>query len=120
MRRISWLPLFVAAIALCCDWDYDIWMIRSKDADPLYRFVRGDKAGYIDQKGKVVIQPKLPYTGNYSGEFHEGRLEIGVSDGVYVDTTGKVVIDGSHPYRGWDFSDVPRISMALSASSLLT
>jgi hypothetical protein len=42
--------------------------------------------------------------GNSGSEFHDGLLEIGVSDGIYVDRTGKVVIDKGF-YRGWDFSE---------------
>ncbi|HEX9002735.1 MAG TPA: hypothetical protein VGB07_22705, partial [Blastocatellia bacterium] len=60
-----------------CSWDYLIWMIRSKNADPLYRFVRNDKAGYIENTGKVVIEPKFNVYGNGGGEFHDGLLEIG-------------------------------------------
>jgi hypothetical protein len=31
--------------------------------------------------------------GNYGSEFHDGLLEIGVSDGRYVDRTGEVVLE---------------------------
>jgi hypothetical protein len=61
-------------------------MPRSKQADPLYRFVRNDKAGYIDQSGKVVIEPKFEFYSNSRGEFRDGLMEIGVNDGKYVDT----------------------------------
>ena len=43
----------------------------------------------IDQSGKVVIPPTLPAWGNSGSEFHDGLLEIGVSDGVYVDRPEK-------------------------------
>ena len=87
-----------------CEWDYLIWIPRSATADPLYRFTKGRKAGYIDQSGKVVIPPVIPFSGNGEGEFHDGLLEIGVSDGIYVDASGKKVIDKGF-YRGWDFSE---------------
>lgn len=93
-----------------CSWDYLIWMIRSKNADPLYRFVRDGKAGYIDNTGKVVIEPKLNGDGNYGGEFHDGLLEIGVSSGQYVDKTGKLVIDKGFE-RGWAFSEGLAVAM---------
>jgi hypothetical protein len=35
-------------------------------ADPLFRFVQGGRAGYIDVKGKIVIPPSLEPTGNWS------------------------------------------------------
>jgi hypothetical protein len=100
------LGIFVltATVAFACSWDYPIWIPRSKSADPLYRFIKNGQAGYIDGNGRVVIQPKLKAWGNYGSEFHDGLLEIAVSDGVYIDQTGKVVIDKGL-YRGWDFSE---------------
>jgi len=65
----------------------------NNSADPLYRFVKNGKAGYIDHTGKVAIPPTLEVHGNYGSEFHDGLLEIGVSDGRYVDRTGEVVLD---------------------------
>lgn len=44
-----------------------------------------------------------PY-GNDGSEFHDGLLEIDLSDGRYIDRTGKVVID-EVLYRRWDFSE---------------
>jgi hypothetical protein len=109
--RSLFLVLLLAAVALPCEWDYPIWIPRSPTADPLYRFEQGDKTGYIDQAGKIVIPPKLEHLGgNYAGEFHDGRLEIGVSDGAYVDTSGKKVIDKGF-YRGWDFSEGLAVAM---------
>jgi hypothetical protein len=48
--------------------------------------------------------------GNGGGEFHDGLLEIAVSDGVYVDTTEKKLIDKGF-YRGWDFSEGVALAM---------
>ena len=87
-----------------CEWDYPIWIPRSATADPLYRFTKGPKAGYIDQTGKVVIPPVISFWGGNYHEFHDGLLEISVSDGVYVDVTGKKAIHKRF-YRGWDFSE---------------
>jgi len=100
------LCFFVAVSAIApCSSDHLIWIQRSPSADPLYRFIKGDKFGYIDSTGKVVIPPTFRYLGgNHGAEFHDGLLEIAVSDGVYVDKSGKKVIDkGFH--RGWDFSE---------------
>ena len=104
------IPLALALLLLpvpsaTCEWDYPIWIPRSASADALFRFTKGHKAGYIDQTGRVVIAATLPFWGgNFGGEFHDGLLDIGVSDEVYVDRTGKKVIDKGL-YRGWDFSD---------------
>jgi hypothetical protein len=102
--------VLTATVAFACSWDYPIWIPRSKSADPLYRFIKNDQAGYIDRNGRVVIPPKLKAWGNYGSEFHDGLLEIAVSDGVYVDQTGKVVIDKGL-YRGWDFSEGLAVAM---------
>jgi WG containing repeat len=99
---VTSLGIVISTVA--CEWDYLIWIPRSPTADPLYRFIQGGKAGYIDQNGRVIIPPSLPWWGEHGGEFHDGLLEIGLSDGVYVDVTGKKVIDRGL-YRGWDFSE---------------
>lgn len=99
-----------ATVAFACSADYLIWIPRTKSADPLYRFVRNGKAGYIDASGRIVIPPKFEPYGNSGAEFHDGRLEIAVSDGRYVDRTGKVVIDKGF-YRGWDFSEGLAVAM---------
>jgi len=65
--RISALLLLVPFFANACSWDYIIWQIRSRSADPLYRFVENGKAGYIDRTGKVVIKPQFEAYGNQGG-----------------------------------------------------
>lgn len=95
--------LCVAVNAGACSWDYPIWIPRDKNADALYRFIRDGKVGYIDATGKVVIEPQFDFYGNYSGVFHDGLVETGVSSGRYADTTGKLLDFGLK--HGWDFSD---------------
>lgn len=103
--------LIIAAPSSTCESDYPIWIPRSISADPLYRFIKGRKAGYIDQTGKVVVPPVIPFMGdNGGGEFHDGLLETAVSDGVYVDTSGKRAIHRKF-YRGWDFSEGLAVAM---------
>jgi hypothetical protein len=80
------------------------------DADPLYRFVKNGKAGHIDHTGKVIIPPTLEAHVNYGSEFHDGLLEIGVSDGRYLDRTGEVVLDKGLD-RDWDFSEGLAVAM---------
>jgi hypothetical protein len=99
-----------APVIRACSWDYPIWMIRSKDADPLYRFVRDGKAGYIDRTGKVVIEPRFEVYGNSGDEFHSGLLQTGVADGPYADKTGKIVLDKGY-YRNWEFSEGLAVAM---------
>jgi hypothetical protein len=93
-----------AAPAAGCSWDYPIWMPREKGADPLYRFIRGGKAGYIDRSGKVVIEPRFEPYGNYHGVFRGGVMDAGISGGEYVDMTGKPV-PKDKLHRGRDFSE---------------
>ena len=99
--------LFIAAtqLALACESGYLIWIPRSQDADPLYRFVVQGKAGYIDRSGTVVIPPTFEAWGNGGGEFHSGLLETtDLSEGKYVDREGKRAFDKDF-YFGWDFSE---------------
>jgi len=78
----------------------------------MFRFIKDNKVGYIDASGNVVMPPKLLYEhgshegfgNNSGGEFHDGLLEIGASDGIYVDKVGKEIINKKF-YRGWDFSE---------------
>jgi len=103
--------LAVSQGIFACEADNLIWIPREKSADPLYRFVIHDKAGYIDQTGRVIIPPKFQDYGSNSGyEFHDGLLETTVSDGVYADRTGKIVINIGL-FRGWDFSEGLAVAM---------
>lgn len=96
--------LFISSSVYGCSWDYPIWQIRTKGADALYRFVKGDKAGYIDRSGKVVVKPTLDFYGNYGDEFRDGLLLDGVASGPYINTSGKIVLDTGLD-RNWEFSD---------------
>lgn len=98
------LSLSSGHFATACSWGYPIWMIRSESADPLYRFVRNGKAGYIDRSGKIILEPRFDFYGNFGGEFHDGLLQIGVSRGQYIDMTGKLVINKNLSSSG-DFSE---------------
>lgn len=93
------------AVVQACEWSYTIWSIRSKPADPLFRFVRNGKAGYIDASGKVIIAASLPASDNSFGEFHEGLLAVKDDHGYsYVDRSGKVIFH-SDAWLAFDFSE---------------
>jgi hypothetical protein len=90
VKRLLLLCVACAVVAVAaCSWDYPIWIPRTKTADPLYRFERGGKAGYIDRTGKIVIAPAWKVAGNSGSEFHEGLLEVGIRQGRYVDASQK-------------------------------
>ena len=69
------LKLILCAVAVTvaagCEFDYLIWIPRSSTADPLYRFIKNGKAGYIDAEGHIVIPPRLRPYGNSGFEFHD-------------------------------------------------
>ena len=96
MRWLRRTGIWAAALALsfsavyACTWSYPIWAIRSQTADPLFRFARNKKAGYIDATGKIVLRPGIAPFGNFGGEFHEGLLAL--RDGRYVDSSGKTKV----------------------------
>lgn len=108
----SWMILWIVAgilvyipVARACSWSYVIWSIRSKPADPLFRFVRNGRAGYIDSTGGIVIQPLLPGGDNFFGEFHEGLVAIKDDHGYrYLDRSGRVVFR-TDAWLAFDFSE---------------
>ena len=100
--RLLSIFILTAQVATACSWDYPIWQIRSKTAEPLYRFVQDDKAGYIDRLGQVVIEPRFQTYGNHGDEFESGLLHLW--EARYVDTTGKLVINRNY-WSAWDFSE---------------
>ncbi len=59
------LPIFslTSLESTVCSWDYLIWMPHSEQADPLYRFVRNGKAGYIDRSGAEGTFAYIDVTG---------------------------------------------------------
>jgi hypothetical protein len=86
--------ILIARLAGGCEWDYPIWMIRTKTADPLYRFTKGNKAGYINQAGKIVIPPSFSFFQNHGGEFHSGFLKNDywtIGEEFFIDARGKAV-----------------------------
>ena len=92
------LAVFAAAILTfvsivhACTMTTPIWGYRDKNADPLFKFVRDGKVGFIDASGKIVLDATQPLGGR---QFHEGLLAVGDKDGFgYIDRSGKIVWQG--------------------------
>src|SRR2546428_11975977 len=95
--------LMIALPSSTCEWDYPIWIPRSATADPLYRFTKDHKAGYIDQTGKVAVPPVISFLGgNGGGGFLDWLVGKGGFGGGFVGTSGKKKI-GKGVFRGWGF-----------------
>src|SRR5688572_27664231 len=96
LTLIAGAVVLLGSVSLACEISAPIWF-PDGDADPHYRIVRGNYAGYIDGTGRVVIPPKFIDEGNNLGdEFHNGRLAVreieqGRSGYRYVDLRGNVV-----------------------------
>lgn len=81
-----------------CSWDYPIWPKSKKSDTPLFRFVvNQDKAGYIDQEGKIAIPPRFWASGNGGGDFFNGLAQVLTkADGYFlIDARGNRVQGGS-------------------------
>jgi len=100
MRHIVAL-LVAGQMAFGCESVTLLWSLPAK-ADPLFRFEEGDKVGFIDVKGEVVIRPTLKP--QVDGAFFSGMLSLGSSSGPFLDMTGQTIpFEGF--YRVWNFDD---------------
>jgi WG containing repeat len=70
-----------------------LWIPRDPGADALYRFEQEGKAGYIDQSGRVVIEPRSDLAAG--AEFRHGLAPLKGQSGRFLDIQGNVV--GSAP-----------------------
>jgi hypothetical protein len=105
-RRLSkniTVVIYVAAVFLlftqnitACSWDYLIWENRSKNSDPYYRFIKDGKAGFINQSGKIVIEPTLWALGNYQEGVINGLLEVDFQKYIDIKTGEEVSSDYYH------------------------
>jgi hypothetical protein len=67
----------------------------------LFPIVKGDKWGFMDEAGKVVIEPQY----DCAWDFTEGlaRTQVGDLRG-FIDSTGKWVVEPQY-YLAWEFSE---------------
>ncbi len=101
MRRIVLIGLSLAAafwisipITDACEYSFPLWSLKSKSAEPLFRFEQSGKAGYIDVTGKIIVKPAAAFydRSNFYGEFHEGITAFFDDGGYrYMDRSGKVL-----------------------------
>ncbi|MCC6538584.1 MAG: WG repeat-containing protein [Bryobacterales bacterium] len=109
LQRAGVVAICAAAAAFGCSADGMIWMPPTDRADPLFRFVRKGKAGYIDATGKVVIEPSLNVGSNWLQAFYGGMLDLGGRSGPFLDASGL-----RHEYRGVEV--IPYFSEGLAAA----
>lgn len=100
--RVFVALILVVQLSFGCEIRPVLWS-PSPTADALFRFERGNKAGFIDSTGKIVVQPKFP-ADDADGEFSGGLLSLGNSSGPFIDATGKQVL-GDELDRVWDFHE---------------
>jgi hypothetical protein len=113
MRKFV-LCILIASFGFACSWDHRIWIPRSESADPLYRFIKDGKAGYIDREGRIVVGPTLSTFGNRESEFRNGLLNTSGYGARYIDTAGKAPFQLSLE-RGLDFSEGLAAAMDLES-----
>ena len=95
MRR-SLICLVCVVIILSCSREAE-----KKEPRELFRVRQSDKIGYVNRKGRVVIQPQF----EESGEFAEGLAGVRIgSKWGYINEKGKIVINPQFDAVG-EFSD---------------
>ncbi len=115
MRLLAQFTL-LATVLNGCESVTVIWMPVTNSADPLFRIIMKDRAGYIDAQGRVVIPPTLRFMSEGGQAFHDGLLSLGISDGPFLDSKGRTVLD-NHFYRVWNFSEGLAAAMETSESA---
>jgi len=97
--------LISCAAVYACSYYFPLWSIHDKPADPLFRFVKNGKAGYIDARGKIVIAPRFSPGDNSFGEFHEGLAAVHEKQGIeYVNRDGSTAFRAD-VWLSFDFSE---------------
>ena len=107
LKRMLVLSLVAVASAVPCTViSYRIiWQKNPRSATPLFRFVEGDRIGFIDGSGKIAIPAQFDSDPNETGDFVEGvaKVKKGGRWG-YVDTSGRMVVETQFE-DFWDLND---------------
>ncbi len=91
-RRMAWIwvPLLMCESALL-----------AQTESPRYPFIKNDKLGFIDGKGREVIPAQFGNAGD-AARFREGVANVGGSGGWgYIDESGKFIVE---PKFWWAYS----------------
>ena len=93
-RKLIFIPISLLLIVSSYAWAAD-------KAVMLYPVLQNRKYGYMNRRGKIVIEPKF----DYAWSFSEGLAGIVIDrKGGYVDPKGNIVIQPLFD-RAWPFSD---------------
>jgi hypothetical protein len=89
--RLAAILLLTASAGTTCSITIIVHIPNGPDADPLYRFQKGDDVGFIDKTGRVAIAPHLSI---FAWDFNSGLVKVGFPEGTCADKSGKIVIQG--------------------------
>jgi hypothetical protein len=105
MRILCALFVLVAA-ALACECIQSSRTGPSATAGALFPFEQGDRIGFINARGKVVIRPALSASAVRLNTFDSGRLQLEDRDNVvFLDTRGREAIRRSDLEQAHEFQD---------------
>ncbi len=104
-RRLGGLFLLFSLLAQPCEISVrrGLWEKKPGSASKLFAFERNGKVGFINERGKVVIAPRIEASIDEVGDFSDGLA--GVGNHGYIDTRGSLAIH-HHDYCCYsDFSE---------------
>lgn len=104
-RRLGGLFLLLSLLAQPCEISVrrGLWEKKPGSASKFFAFERNGKVGFINERGKVVIAPRIEASIDEVGDFSDGFARVG--NHGYIDTTGSLAIH-HHDYCCYsDFSE---------------
>ena len=82
--------------------DFDYFQFQNNEfSEGLAGFKANGKYGFIDETGKIVIEPSFDYADTFSEEF--ARIEINDKAG-FIDKTGKMIVQPQYD-KAWYFKN---------------